>query len=37
MEEVMKQIVDAKQNNQVLAQKNMRLHIQFSQTKSLKD
>ena len=37
MEEILKQINEAKYQNQALAQKNMRLHLQFSQTKSLQD
>ncbi len=37
MEEVLKQIHEAKINNQTLASKNMMLHIQFSQTKSMQD
>jgi hypothetical protein len=35
MEEVLKQIHEQKVANQVLSQKNMRLHLQFSQQKSL--
>ena len=37
MEEVNKQISDAKLSNYTLQQQNMRLHMQFSQAKSLKD
>ena len=37
MDEVLKQIHEAKLNNQILSQKNMRLHIQFSQAKSMQE